>query len=117
MTTTNILVLAGDKPIGAIQSISVKENTSDNKLEILRMRLSRSRLSETFEGGHFHVTAQKYPVHIVVLDDGIETMRATNVWILGIDKTFTTDEWIIAELVQAECESVQFTKIYKSSDE
>lgn len=112
--TTTIIITAGNKqPIGACESLTIKESkTEDNsttsvKLEIPRMRLDRSRLSETFERGHFHVASQVYPIHITVLEDGKETIHVHNVWISGIAAAFTTDEWIIAEGLELEAESVK----------
>jgi hypothetical protein len=128
MTSVNILVLAADKKtvIGAIERLSIKETKSLHddgytstgvKLEITRMRLARSKLDITFQNGNFHVASQVYPVHIVVTEDKVETIRATNVWISGIDSNFTTDEWIIAEVVEAECEFIAGTQTYKSSSD
>lgn len=124
--TTNILIFAANKKdaIGAIERLSIEEKKSvhadghisiDARLKITRMRMARSKLSETFQDSNFHVAAQVYPVHIVVIEDKVETIRATNVWISGIDKAYTTDEWIIAETVEAECEFITGTKTYESS--
>jgi hypothetical protein len=113
MTTTNILILApNNKPIGAIQSFTMKESKTEDgqttsvKLEASRIRFDRLKLGEIFARGHFHVASQVYPVHIVTLEDKVETMRITNAWMSGITVSYTTDEWIIAEGVELEAESV-----------
>jgi hypothetical protein len=123
MTSTNILIFTSDKQaLGAIESLTIKEFVQENepasvnaKLEITRMRLSRERLNETFKDGKFHVDSQIYPVHIIIVEDKVETIRATNVWFSGISVSYMTDEWVISEGVEAECESVTGTKTYKSS--
>lgn len=112
-TTTNIIVIApNNDPIGAIQSFTMKEtktedgSTTSVRLEVSRIRFARTKLGEVFEHGHFHVASQIYPVHIVTLEDKIETMRITNAWISGIAVSYITDEWIVAEGVELEAESV-----------
>jgi hypothetical protein len=117
MTTTNILVLVNEKPIGAIETLTLKESRGNHRLEISRMRMAKERLAETFEKANFHVAAQKYPVHIVVMEDKVETLRATNVWLSGIATAYTTDEWILSEGVEAECEFITGIKTYQSSAE
>lgn len=125
MTITNIIVLGNDdQPIGVIQTLSITEKVSiekpasvNCKLEISRMRLSSDKLHEIFQDGKFHVMAQKYPVHIVVMEDNIETIQANNTWLSGITTAYTTDKWIIAEGVEAECESITGTRTYKSSSD
>jgi hypothetical protein len=117
MTTTIIVLASNNQPIGACQSLTVKEYKAETeegtitsvKLEVPRMRFDRSKLSETFEKGHFHVASQVYPVHIVVLEDKTETFRATNAWITGIATTYSTGEWILAEGVELDCEDVTGT--------
>lgn len=125
MSYTSIIVLAIDKqPIGAIEKLTIKEFTPEgklasvnSKLEITRMRFSRERLKETFQDSKFHVAAQKWPMHIVIMEDKVETIRATNVWLSAVAASFITDEWIVAEGIEAECESVTGTIIYESSGE
>lgn len=123
MTTTNILVFAANKKdvLGAIESLTIKESRNDNivnvKLEITRMRMVRSKLSETFQDSKFLVASQVYPVHIVVVEDKVETIRATNVWISGIATSYITDEWMLSEGVEAECEFITGTQTYESSSE
>lgn len=115
-TTVNIIVLFdNNEPIGAIDSLTIIEGGSNPKLEISRMRLDRSRLIEVFKQSYVHATSQKYPVHIAVLENKVETIRATNVWITGIASSYNTDEWVLSEGIEAECEKVSGTKTYKSS--
>lgn len=117
-TTTSIIVLSSDKqPIGAIQSLTIREDGSNPKLTIDRMRLDRSKLEEMFQKGHLHVASQIYPVHIVVLEDKVETIRATNVWISEIAASYTSGEWVLSEGIEAECEKVSGTITKVSSGE
>lgn len=114
-TTVNIIVLFdNNEPIGAIDSLTIIEGGSNPKLEISRMRLDRSKLEEMFQKGHLHVASQICPVHIVVLEDKVETIRATNVWISEIAASYTSGEWVLSEGIEAECKSVSRTK---SSDQ
>lgn len=116
MTNISILVIDNNnQPIGAIQSLTIRDDGNNPKLTIDRIRLDRSKLDEMFQKGYFHVASQIYPVHIVVLEDKIETIRATNVWIRGITSSYTSGEWVLSEGIEAECESVSGTKTYKSS--
>jgi hypothetical protein len=123
MTTTNILILASNEmALGAIQSLSITERRSENgsvsaTLKITRMRMDRLRLNETFQDSKFLVASQIYPVHIVVIEDKVETIRATNVWITSIAVSYATDEWILSEGIEAECEFVTGTRTYESSSE
>lgn len=115
-TTISILVFADNKePIGAIQSLKVIEGGNNPKLEISRMRLSCARLHDVFGRSNFQASTQKYPMHIVVYEDKVETVRATNVWISGIASSYTFGEWVLSEGIEAECERVSGTKTYKSS--
>lgn len=109
---TTIIVLALNKPIGACQSVTIKETKADDEsttsvmLKISRIRLSRLQLNELFEGGVFHMISQKYPMHISILEDSVET-HIHNVWLTSISTSFTTGEWIVAEGVEAEAEYVK----------
>src|SRR5574337_1440758 len=109
----SIIITAGDnQPVGACESITIKEKRSENQvtsiaLEIPRMRLDRTKLDDLFSRGYFHVMSQIYPLHISILEDKIETVHIHNVWLTGIGVSFSTDEWIVAEGVELEAESIR----------
>ena len=118
MVTT--IIVTTNQPIGACESMTIKESRTEDgyssaKLEVPRMRFSRERIKEAFERGFFHVAAQKIPLHISVIEDKVEIIRAHNVWITEIAVSFTTDEWIIAEGIKLECEYI--TGTIKSSND
>lgn len=118
MVTT--IIVTTNQPIGACESLIVKESKSEDgytsvKLEVPRIRFSRERIKEAFDKGFFHVAAQKLPMHISIIEDKVETSRIHNVWITEIAVSFTTDEWIIAEGIKLEGEYI--TGTIKSSND
>jgi hypothetical protein len=108
MTTTTIIVLFGDKPIGAIQSLTTITNDgyTNPTLKSFRMRLDKTRMSEVFSRGFVHVAAQKYPVQIVIVEDKREIQKIHNAWFTSIEHTFTTGDWVILEEAVLEAEKI-----------
>lgn len=114
--STSIIVLTRDKqPFGAIDKLTLHISKGCPKLDVTRMRLSREKLAEMFKDDILTVQTQYYPFHIVVLEDNVETIRATNVWITELAAAYKTDEWILAEGVELECEFVTGIQDYESS--
>lgn len=104
-----IKVLIDNNIVGVIQSFSLKTFPSSDKspeIDISRMRLDKLKMGELFIRSFVHKDAQLVPVQIVVEDDGQEIFKIQNVWFEKIEKTFTANEWIIAEGVEAMAETV-----------
>lgn len=123
MTTTAIIVLFGDKPIGAIQSLTTIKAAATSEdgypsytLKSFRMRLDKTKIAEIFSREYVHVAAQKYPVQIAMIVDKKEVQRIHNVWFTSVGYTYTSGDWAIVEESVLEAEKITDHNI-KSSDE
>jgi hypothetical protein len=126
---TSILVFFGDVPIGAIQSFTLKSKVTvaaedgyqfhSHQLDGTRMRLVKDRLGDLFGNLRYIVASQAYPVQIVVSEDGKIVQQIHNVWLSGIDHSYTSGDWIIIENFASEAERVtpDYGLVVKSDDE
>ncbi len=131
--STNILILVGNTPVGAVQSLSIGEKRpikmidevgTDGHIDSVptgssnfigtcrRVRFDRLRIAEAFSRGFTHVQSQAYPFDIVIIDKqkaDVANQVSTvikNVWITGIDYEYNADNWIITDNMSWEAETI-----------
>jgi len=130
----HILILINGRPVGAIQDLSVTETRPNIKMvdevgtdghidsvpygscnvgvTCKRTRFDRLRIAEAFGRGFVHVASQVYPFDIVILDKQKRASNAQistvikNAWIKDIKYTYSATEWVIAEDMTMEAESI-----------
>jgi len=131
--STNIIILVNNTPVGAVQSLAISEKRSIKMIDEVgndghvdsvpnqstnitgtcqRVRFDRLRITEAFSRGFLHAHAQVYPFDIVILDkqkrdtgSQISTV-IKNVWISGLDYTYSATDWVITDGMQWEAESI-----------
>jgi hypothetical protein len=131
--STNIIILVGNTPVGAVQSLAISEKRSIKMIDEVgtdghvdsvpnqstnitgscqRVRFDRLRITEAFSRGFLHVASQIYPFDIVILDkqkrdqgSQISTV-IKNVWIGGLDYTYSATDWVITDGMQWEAEAI-----------
>lgn len=133
LSTNIIITIDGGQPIGAIQSLTVNEKRSVKMIDEVgtdghidsapnsstnitgscqRVRFDAARITEAFGRGFIHVSSQAYPFDIVIYDksrrdEGSQiTTVIKNVWITGVDVTYSADNWIITEALSWEAETI-----------
>lgn len=134
--STNIVIKVGSTAVGAIQSLSVRENRSvlmidevgtdghidsvPNKSaefsgECRRIRYDRLRATEAFGRDFLHVHAQRIPFDIDIYDnyngDGSNAIITTirNVWITSISYAYQTSDFVIVDDVSFVAEAMYST--------
>jgi len=123
--STHIVIRVGPNPVGAVQSIEIREERTVTPVDEVgtdghidsaptrstnisghcrRIRYDRIRVAEAFSRGFLHAKSQRIPFNIDIYDkwngDGADSMIVTtikNVWITGIDYSYTADNWIITD--------------------
>jgi hypothetical protein len=131
--STNILILVGKTPVGAIQSLNISEKRSVKMIDEVgndghidsvpisssnftgtcrRVRFDRLRIAESFGRGFIHVQSQAYPFDIVIIDkqkadvaNQISTV-IKNVWITGLDYEYSSENWLITDNMTWEAETM-----------
>jgi hypothetical protein len=131
--STNIIIMVNNTPVGAIQSMKISEKRgikmidevgTDGHIDSVpnvsteisgsceRVRFDRLRVTEAFSRGFVHVASQVYPFDIVILDkqkrdqgSQISTV-IKNVWIDGLDYTYSADNWIITDSMSWKAETI-----------
>lgn len=131
--STNIIIMVGNQPVGAVQELRISEKRDVKQIDEVgtdghvdsvpnksaditgtctRVRLDRLRIAEAFSRGFLHVAAQVYPFDIVILDkqkrdqgSQISTV-IKNVWITGIDYTYSSDNWVITDTMSWAAENI-----------
>lgn len=131
--STNILILVGNTPVGAVQSLSVTEERSIKMIDEVgtdghidsvpnastnitgqcsRVRFDRLRIAEAFGRGFTHIQSQAYPFDIVIIDkqkadsaNQISTI-IKNVWIKSIDYEYGISDWVITDKMSWVAESI-----------
>ena len=131
--STNIIIKVGNVAVGAVQSLQVREergikmidevgtdghidsvpNTSTNITgSCSRVRFDRLRITEAFSRSFLHVASQVYPFDIVILDKQKQASSQwvstviKNVWITGVDYTFSATDWIITDNMNWQAEQI-----------
>jgi len=123
--STNILIMVGNTPVGAVQSISIEEGREvQNIYEIgtdgtidstpktqvkytisncKRTRFDKMRVAQAFGRSFIHVGSQRYPFDIHIIDQQSEdqsnwvTTVLKNCWITKIGYSYSSTEWVIAD--------------------
>jgi hypothetical protein len=109
--STVIIVKVGDKAVGAIQSLSITEKRCENDslsvtAKASRVRFDKARVAEAFSRGFVHVSSQRYPLQIEIIDGDKITTTLRNAWITALDYTYTTGDWIITDQMELEAETI-----------
>ena len=140
--STNIIIQVDGNPIGAIQSLDINEDRSIEMIDEVgtdghidsvpksstnvsgsckRVRFDNLRIATAFSRGYVHVSAQRIPFDIVILDifaadeddadgfnlsDNVITTVIKNVWIKSIKVGFTADNFVISEDMSWEAETI-----------
>ncbi len=122
--STHIVIKIAGAAVGAIQSIEIREERAVTMIDEVgtdghidsaptkstnisgtcrRIRYDRMRVAEAFSRGFLHAKSQRIPFDIDIYDKwngDNENMIVTtikNVWITGIDYSYTADNWIITD--------------------
>ena len=131
--STQIIIQVDGNPIGAIKSLSINEDRdiasiseigtdgiidsvpkSSTKVsgDCERTRFDGLRIASAFSRGFVHVSAQRIPFDIVIMDifaadeddsgsfndsDSVVTTVIKNVWIKSIKTKFSSDEFVIVD--------------------
>ncbi len=130
---TNIVIKVGPNTVGAVQKLDITEERplqmidevgTDGHIDSVpkgstnitgscsRIRFDRMRIAEAFSRGFVHVSSQRIPFDIVIIDnwngsDGdalITTIK--NVWIKSIRHGFEAGNWIITDDMSWEAETI-----------
>ena len=115
-STTTIIVKVGDKPIGAIQSLSISESRSETgevsvTAKISRVRFDKMRLTEAFSRGFLHLKSQALPFDIEIIEDQNLITTLKNVWITKLDYTYSVGEWLVTDYMEVEAEEIYSRKL------
>lgn len=131
--STNIIILVGNTPVGAVQTMQIDEARAIKMIDEVgtdghvdsvpnqstnisgscqRVRFDRLRITEAFSRGFLHVASQVYPFDIVILDkqkrdtgSQISTI-IKNVWIKNLSYTYSATDWVITDTMQWEAEAI-----------
>jgi hypothetical protein len=131
--STNIIILVNNTPVGAVQSLNIKEDRAIKMIDEVgtdghvdsvpnqstnisgscqRVRFDRLRITEAFSRGFLHASSQVYPFDIVILDkqkrdtgSQISTI-IKNVWINSLDYTYSATDWVITDTMGWVAESI-----------
>ena len=131
--STNIIILLGNTPVGAVQTMQIDEARAIKMIDEVgtdghvdsvpnqstnisgscqRVRFDRLRITEAFSRGFLHVASQVYPFDIVILDkqkrdtgSQISTI-IKNVWIKNLSYTYSATDWVITDTMQWEAEAI-----------
>ncbi len=132
--STNINILVNGISVSAVKSMQIRESrdvkmvdeigtdghidsaptrSTDISGSFNRTRFDRQRITEAFGRGFVHVSAQRLPFEVEIQDNFvgsddssvvITTLR--NVWITGIDTSYSADDFIIVDNMTWVAESI-----------
>ncbi len=132
--STQIIVMIGTEPVGALQSFSesqqrslkriyevgtdgtielVPESPATVSLRVDRIVFDGLSLTEAFSRGFRNIQAQRIPFDIVVIDQytgtGNDAVITTyeNCWFSSIEKSWNSDNFIITENASIEVENIK----------
>ena len=136
--STQIVVYANGEPVGAIQSFQESQSKSTKKiaevgtdgfieivpqaptavtLTVNRIAFDGLSITEAFSRGWRNITSQRIPFDIVVIDsfagDDFENAIVTtyhNCWFTSASRTFSSDNYVITESANMDCEFVSTTR-------
>lgn len=134
--STNIIIMVGDNPVGAVQQLQITEarniamidevgtdghidsapqRATDISGNCQRIRFDRLRITEAFSRGFLHVHAQRIPFDIVILDKWQGDVESTiittikNVWIEQINYTYNANDYLITDTMSWKAETIYST--------
>ncbi len=134
--STNIIIKVGPTPVGAVQSLDVKENrpikmvsevgtdghidsvpnqSTDISGNCTRIRYDRMRMTEAFGRAYLHVKSQRYPFDIIIIDrwngDDESALITTikNVWFENVSYTYGVSDYILQETASWKAEDIYTT--------
>jgi hypothetical protein len=123
--STNILILVGNTPVGAIQKLSISEKRqikmidevgTDGHIDSVpisstnitgsceRVRFDRMRIAEAFGRGFTHLQSQAYKQKADVANQISTVIK--NVWINSIEYAYNADNWLITDNMGWEAETI-----------
>lgn len=134
--STNIVISVGPNTVGAVQELNIDESRAimminevgtDGHIDSVphqstnitgtcrRIRFNKMRIAEAFSRSFVHVHSQRFPFDIVVIDQWngsdnnalITTIR--NVWIKRINTRYQANDWIVADDMDWEAETIYTT--------
>jgi hypothetical protein len=134
--STNIVISVGPNTVGAVQELNIDESRrimminevgTDGHIDSVpnestnitgtcrRIRFNKMRVAEAFSRSYVHVHSQRFPFDIVVIDQWngsdnnalITTIR--NVWIKRINTRYQAGDWVIADDMDWEAETIYTT--------
>lgn len=132
--STQVLIKVGITPVGAIQTLSVREQRQITMVDEVgtdghidsaptkstditgtcrRVRFDRLRASEAFGRDFLHVHSQRIPFDIEIYDfwGGNRTSpiitKVKNVWISNISYDYQVDNWLIFDSMEWTAEAIQ----------
>ena len=132
--STQIIVMVNNEPVGAIQKFAESQSRSveritevgtDGTIEIVpksaaefsisvdRIAYDGLSVTEAFSRGFRNIQSQRIPFDIIVIDQytgtGNDAVITTyqNCWFTSIDKTYSSDDFIITEGVKIEVENIR----------
>jgi len=135
--STNILIMVNNTAVGAVQSLSVRENRSIRMIDEVgtdghvdsvpnqsstvsgsctRIRFDRLRIAEAFSRGFIHARSQVYPFDIVLIDQqkresGLHVITTIkNVWIESLETNYQATDWVISDSMNWKAETI-FSKV------
>lgn len=130
--STNIILEVDGDAIGAVQTLSVREQRSivmidevgsDGHVDSVpnkstditgscrRTRFDNQRIATAFGRPYIHVAAQRIPFDIVIKDifsgtDSILTTTIKNVWMEQVDYEYKSDDFVIVENMSWKAETI-----------
>lgn len=134
--STNIIISVGPNTVGAVQELTINEDRAiqminevgtDGHIDSVphqstnitgscrRIRFNKMRVAEAFSRSFVHVHSQRFPFDIVIIDQWngsdnnalITTIR--NVWIRRINTSYSASDWIVADSMDWEAETIYTT--------
>jgi len=131
--STNILIMVGSSPVGAIQTLHIGEarpvkmidevgtdghiDSAPNQSTKItgtcnRIRFDAMRIAQAFGRGFVHVHSQIYPFDIHVKDKtrkaegNLITTVIRSIWITSLGVTYNVNDWVITEDMGWEAEGI-----------
>ena len=132
--STNIIILVGGNPIGAIKQLAVTESRTINSVSEVgtdgiidsapassttytirceRTRFNKMRIAEAFGRGFIHAKSQRVPFDIEIHDrfvdadpNNVIVTTLVNCWINSINYTYSSDNFIISDSMDLMCEDI-----------
>ena len=135
--STNIIIKIGTQSVGAVQELQVTEARDIKMIDELgydghidsapvsatnitgsctRIRYDRLRMAEAFARGYLHVSAQRIPFDMLIIDkwngDAQNAVLTTikNVWITQIGYTYSAGNFIITDNMSWSAETIYSTQ-------